>query len=213
MRRKLIHSGSPWICVLVACCLALSGCATTQEGQTQQVGGTLAGAAFGAILGGLIGGNIESVLIGAAAGGMMGWSAATLAHYESCQVRTAQEDRKMYGFTDSVSTPTITIRQASISTDRARPGQEVLVETDYSVYLPKGTQEVPVEECYVLLKDGQQVKKFSPQKKTVSTEGGHSSKAAINVPRNVGPGTYVIEHRTTAGTSYDVRTTSFVVGS
>ncbi len=213
MKPTLSRFRSSWTCALIVCCMLLCSCASTYEGQMDQVGGTLAGAAFGAIMGGLIGGNVESVLIGAAAGGMMGWSAATVAHYETNRVRSSAEDRKMYGLTTGVSTPTIKIRQGTVSPDCVKPGQEITVVTDYSLYLPAGTTtQVPVEEYYVLMKDGKELHKLPPQSKTLA-EGGYTGKAAIKVPRNIKAGTYVIEHRTSTGSSYDVTTTSFVVGS
>jgi hypothetical protein len=212
MHRFLTRHRSPWLCILLAGCFLLSGCATTSQGQVDQVGGTIAGAAFGALMGGLIGGSAESALIGAAAGGLVGWTAATVAHYEANQVRTAREDRKMYGFNKGVSSPTVKIRQATVTPERVATGNEVVIVTDYSVYLPNGSRSVPVEEHYVLTKDGKEVRKFPPQNKTYA-EGGWTGKAGIPIPRSAKPGTYVIEHRISAGSSYDVTTTTFIVGS
>jgi hypothetical protein len=212
MHSMITRRSSPWVCLLLVCCLGLSSCATMYDGQLDQIGGTIAGAAVGAILGGLIGGDAESVLIGAAAGGLMGWSTATVAHYEACQVRTSQEDRRMYGFTKSVSTPTIKIRQGTVEPNRVKAGQEVTVVTDYSIYLPNRSPNVPVQESYKLLRDGKEICTLPPQNKTLGN-GGFTGKAAIPVPRGAKPGTYIIEHRTVTGSSYDVTTTSFIVSN
>ena len=69
-----------FLALLTVSTLAVSGCATTQQGQKSSVNKTVAGAAIGAVVGGAIGavtgpsgGNKgKRVLIGAAAGALVG---------------------------------------------------------------------------------------------------------------------------------------------
>ncbi len=205
------HAGLP--CYLLLCSLLVSsGCATTQEGQAQQAGGAAMGALMGAAMGALIGGSWKSALIGAAAGAALGWTAATIAYSESTQVRSAKDDRKMYGLTAAVSSPTIKIRQATVNPGTVKPGEQIEIATEYSLYLPKGIKEAEVEEVIVLTKDGKEVYKLPAETRT-RCEGGFSGRRGVNLPKNCKPGTYVVEHRTSTGTSYDVTTSTFVVGS
>ncbi|MFD2111084.1 hypothetical protein [Thiorhodococcus fuscus] len=84
------------------------------------------------------------------------------------------------------------------------------ISTDYSVALPKGVTKTQVSESWVLKKDGKKVTKL-PVKSASRTAGGWVADAEISIPSEVPAGTYVIEHRVQAGSSYDVDESTFVV--
>lgn len=195
------------VATLALCCILVTGCATP-EGQQQAVGaGT--GAALGALAGGLIGGNTKSALIGAGVGALLGYGAVKLSQYRSSQVRSVQDDKKLYGYR-RVSNPVVKIRNATSAPSQIQPGQEITITTDYSVALPSGMDQVPVEESWILKKDGKEVQRLGPQSDTRSA-GGYLSGGAIEIPRNMPSGTYVVEHRVLSGSSYDSQESTFVV--
>jgi len=52
-----------------------------------------------------------------------------------------------------------------------------------------------------------------PPKNLRYGSGGYLSEAVISIPQDAQPGTYVIEHRVQAGSTYDVDESVFVVQS
>jgi outer membrane lipoprotein SlyB len=197
------------LCLIVVIGLVASGCATTSQGKQEQAAGALGGAALGALLGFAAGGT-DGAIIGAAAGAVAGFAAVTLAQYHSAQVRSASEDQKIYGLTKVTDTPVVKIRQAMCSPERISPGQEVQIVTDYSVCLPPSTSQVSVQEQWILKKDGQQLHVIGSQAEQRAT-GGYKAGGAVTMPAKLKPGTYVIEHKVQAGTSYDVTPSVFYV--
>ena len=102
------------------------------------------------------------------------------------------------------------IRRGSATPNTVKPGQAVNIVTDYSVVTPPNIQSVEVEESWVLKKDGKPLTTLQPQHNQ-RTAGGWMAKAQIPVPGNAEPGTYVIENKVQAGTSYDVDESVFYV--
>lgn len=177
---------------------------------SNQLIGAGSGAATGALAGGLIGGDWKGALIGAAAGAAIGWGAAKLIEYSSTQVRTPENDQEIYGVSERVASPLVKLRKGSSAPAQIRPGQQVEVKTDYSVLLPQGTKDTEVEESWVLKKDGKALTELPP-KTARRAAGGWQASAAIEVPKEAPPGTYVIEHKVKTGTSYDTDESVFVV--
>ena len=189
------------------CSSLLAGCAT-QEGN-QQVMGVGAGAALGCGLGYLIGGA-EGCAYGAAAGAVAGWGAVKVSQYNATQVRTAQQDQKLYGLTNVTST-LVKIQGANANPQTVKAGQPLNIMTDYSVQVPQGQTGASVQESLVLKKDGKVIASPAPQT-FQRLAGGYQATASLPIPANAPKGTYVLESQVKAGTSYDVRQTPFVVG-
>ncbi len=188
----------------------VAGCAT--NAQNQQIGGAATGAVIGGLITGLATGNVGYGLAGAAAGALLGWGAVSLAQYNSNQVRSAQDDQVLYGVSAPVASPTIKIRQGNATPARVQPGGRVAVTTDYSLMVPAGVPTAEVAESWTLSKDG--VTKFTaPPQRNKRAAGGYAVDAAIPIPKDAEPGTYVVETKVQTGTSYDVRQAIFVVGS
>jgi len=193
--------------MVLLCCALLTNCATDSGNQ-------LLGAGLGAALGGgiaaLAGGDTATIVGSAAGGALAGWGVAKLVSYTSLQTRSAEDDQKIYGVTENVSDTLVKIRRGSSFPETVRPGGTVDIVTDYSVIAPEGTSEVEVAESWKLKKDGKQLTALGPQR-SKRTLGGWAAKAQINIPKDAAPGTYVIEHRVEAGSSYDVDQSVFVV--
>jgi hypothetical protein len=202
MKKKLI--------ALTLCSTLIAGCAA-QEGNDQLLGAGV-GAAAGALAGQLAGGNTKSTLIGAAAGAAIGWAAVKLVQYRSNQVRPAAQDAQIYGVSEIRDNPTVVIRRGTTNPKQARAGEQITVQTDYSLQLPQGMQESKVTESVTLKKDGKELTKL-PAKTVTHKAGGILSEAIVNLPQGAEPGTYVIEHKVMVGTSYDTDESVFVVQS
>jgi hypothetical protein len=194
----------------------MAGCAS-QQGNDQLMGagaGAVGGAALGCLTGFIAGGNASScgtgAAIGAATGAVVGWGAVKLSQYQASQVRTPTDDQKMFGLTKPVDTTQVKIRKGSSSPRTVKPGESVNVATDYSLMLPPKTASTQVTETWTLEKDGKTLAEL-PQKNTDRASGGWNADATIPVPKNAELGTYVIQHKVQAGTSYDTDESTFVV--
>ncbi|MBS1212635.1 MAG: hypothetical protein H6R26_1252 [Proteobacteria bacterium] len=196
--------------------ILFSGCAT-QQGSDQLMGaggGLLGGAALGCLTGYLATGHSSGcatgAAIGAATGAVTGWAAVKISQYQAEQVRSAQDDQRMYGLTRPVDSTQVKIRKGTSDPGMVRPGETVRVATDYSLMLPPGTPTTAVAESWVLKKDGKVLADLPPQRNQRAS-GGWSADASIPIPGNAATGTYVIEHKVQAGTSYDTDDSVFVV--
>jgi hypothetical protein len=188
-------------------CIGLStGCA--DQSDNGKVLGAGLGAAVGCGVGAAAGGK-EGCAAGAVAGAAAGW--ALTAQYQANQVRSAQEDQKIYGVTEPVSGTQVKIRKGSVAPTRVKPGTTVKILTDYSLMAPGGKDAVAVEESWVLLKDGETLSTLPPQRNN-RTPGGWVADASIKIPENAKPGTYVVEHKVQSGSSYDSDESTFIVG-
>jgi len=197
------------------CPVLLSGCAT-QQGNDQLVGAG-AGAAGGAALGCLIGlaaGGGRGCAIGAAAGAVTGaaagWGVVKYQQYQASQVRTPQEDQRLYGLAKSVDTTQVKINKGTSKPGTVKPGESVKLFTDYSVQLPAKQKTAPVSESWTLKKDGKVLAELPPQNNQ-RTSGGWNADATVPIPKSASPGTYVIEHKVASGDSYDTDESTFVV--
>ena len=186
----------------------ISGCATME----QSAGLAALGCAGVGVLTGVLTGSAG---IGAGAGAGCGALAAIgIYSYHSSQTRTAQQDQYLYGYTAPVNSTEVKIRNATAYPEMVRAGDTIKSVMDYSVMAPNGTPSVNVQETMVLKHDGKVVKNLTEPPVTVTRKlGGNSSEVDFKIPATMPPGTYVIEQKVTAGTSYDVRPAVFVVGS
>lgn len=207
MKSKRLAIGA----VAIVTGLAIAGCQTT-GGTQDQVAGAGVGALVGCGIGALVTGSGRGCATGAAIGGLLGWGAVALTQYNAQQVRSSSADSRIYGLTAPVSDTQVKIRQGASSPKSVRPGDSVNISTDYSVLLPSGVSNTSVTESWVLKKDGSTVANL-PAKTSTRTAGGWQADAAIKIPDNVPAGTYVIEHKVKAGSSYDTDESTFVVQS
>lgn len=194
--------------LIILCFSLIVSCAT--EDQNKELMGAGFGAALGAGVAALTGGDTKTIVGAAAGGALAGWGVAKLINYQSTQTRSPEDDQDIYGLTENVSVTRVKIRRGSSSPEVLNAGDVVNIVTDYSVIGDKGADSVEVEESWVLKKDGQKLTSLGPQR-NLRAIGGWAAKAQINIPSDAGSGTYVIEHKVEAGTSYDVDQSIFVV--
>lgn len=193
----------------VVCISLLTGCASMTP-ESQQAMGAAFGAVAGGLATGLTTGNVGYGLAGAVGGAALAWGAVKLVQYNSEQVRSAQQDQRLYGFAPAVNAPTVKLNKGNASPEMVSPGQHVDVVSDYSLSLPASQTIVQVQETYSLKKDGN-VLFQSPIQTAQHTAGGYAITAGIPIPADAKPGTYVIESKIQAGNSYDTNQAVFVV--
>lgn len=202
---KRLSSGA----LAVVASLAVAGCETTGSVQDQAAGAGI-GAVVGCGIGALVTGTGRGCATGAAIGGFVGWGAVALTQYNAQQVRSSSADSRIYGLTTPVDDTQVKIRRGTSAPKSVRPGDSVDISTDYSVMLPAGASNARVTESWALKKDGKTVANL-PKKSASRAAGGWQADAEITIPDNVPAGTYVIEHKVKAGSSYDTDESTFVV--
>lgn len=186
----------------------IPGCATNNAGR--ELTGAGIGAAMAAGIAALAGGDTKTIIASAAGGAVAGWSIAKLTNYQSNKTRTVEKDNEVFGLTEPAATTLVKIRRGSSSPETVKPGDFVNIVTDYSIIAPESVESIDVEESWQLKKDGKELAALDPQFNKRSV-GGWATKAQILIPPEAENGTYVIEHKIQAGTSYDVDQSVFVV--
>jgi hypothetical protein len=173
----------------------VTSCAMSDETRDQVlggVGGAVAGAAIGAVA---TGGNPRAIGAGAAAGAVTGWAAVKLVQYHSQRTRSAQQEAEYLGYRGQGSM--LNIRDAAVNPQTVQAGQPVNFAMDYAVLAPQGTSAVPVEESWVLEKDGKVLTTTSPMTQQREPGGWHTQ-ASITVPQNAPAGSYIVKNRVSA---------------
>ncbi len=197
------------ILIVVFVPTTLTGCATTE--QNQQLGGAAVGAIAAGLATGLLTGNVGAGLAAAAAGAAMGWGTIRLMQHESRQVRSAEEDQRLYGFAPATNQVLIRLNKGQASPNMISAGEQTTVYSDYSLSVPPSyNNQAEVTYSWKLKKDGNVLTESQPVSQ-MKTAAGHQTIQPINVPRNAEPGTYVVETILASGSAYDVNETVFVV--
>ena len=190
------------------CTVLVAGCAA--PGGSNTVGNTTTGtAAVGALIGGLAGGW-EGAAIGALSGAAVGWAAGKVIESREVAARSQTQDQQLYGYTAPTDSVFVNINSATSTPQTVTPNSTVDVVTDYSLSLPANAPQTQVSVTGVLLKDGVQLMDFKNQPATKSA-GGYTIKLPVTIPGNAAPGTYVIRHTVSAGTTYDTAESTFIV--
>lgn len=190
------------------CTVLVAGCAA--PGGSNTVGNTTTGtAAVGALIGGLAGGW-EGAAIGALSGAAVGWAAGKVIESREVAARSQTQDQQLYGYTAPTDSVFVNINSATSTPQTVTPNSTVDVVTDYSLSLPANAPQTQVSVTGVLLKDGVQLMDFKNQPATKSA-GGYTIKLPVSIPGNAAPGTYVIRHTVSAGTTYDTAESTFIV--
>lgn len=190
------------------CTVLVTGCAA--PGGSNTVGNTTAGtAAVGALIGGLAGGW-QGAAIGALSGAAVGWAAGKVIESKEIAARSQTQDQQLYGYSAPTDSVFVNINSATSTPQTVTPNSTVDVVTDYSLSLPANAPQTQVSVTGVLLKDGVQLMDFKNQPAT-KTAGGYTIKLPVAIPANAAPGTYVIRHTVSAGTTYDTAESTFIV--
>ncbi len=186
-----------------------SGCAMSQE--NQQIGGALLGGVAAGVTTGLLTGNVGYGIAAGVAGAALGWGAVKLVQAETKQVRTAEEDQKLYGFAPASDKVLIKLNKGYASPKTITAGEETTIYSDYSLAVPPSYNgQADVTYSWKLKKDGEVLMEAEPITKS-KMAAGHQTDQPISIPKEAESGTYIVETRLSSGDAYDVNEAIFVV--
>jgi hypothetical protein len=144
----------------------------------------LSGALVGGVAGKGTGAGIGA-LAGAAVGGLVGWQ---IGEYQSRKVRDAGDGATAYRYSPQQGV-VATVEKTEATPDAVRPGDRVVLRTDYTILVPSGS--VKVKEVRTLLFNGQELGHVEHQVDRAS--GTYASEQPIALPADAVEGTYVVQ--------------------
>ena len=185
MSRKLV--------VLALCSLfivqSLAGCAGMSQEEQGAATGVAGGAALGAILGGALGGWRGAAIgagAGALVGGVVGWQ---IGAYQARKTREAPEAAKAYSYTPQQGT-LAKIEITDAAPKQLKPGDQVVLQTEYTVLAPPQQGQVTVKEVRTILFNNQVVQTL--EKVSTLESGTYQSEQPLTLPRDVKEGRYTV---------------------
>jgi hypothetical protein len=188
--------------LVVVVFLFTASCATIPEEHKGAATGAGIGAATGAVIGGLAGGTKGAViggLLGVLAGGAVG-------HYAYDKKKTQVQTNKDYGYTGSGAQ--VRIESAQASPTKVKPGDKVDLNCTYAV-LTNSNEAVNVREAREIYYGDSLW--GNPEVREDRQGGTYQSGIPIVLPGDAKKGTYKVRFIMEAGSSKDVRETSFTV--
>jgi hypothetical protein len=207
--------------VYVLCFLLMSQGITGCAGMNEQQQDTAAGAGIGAVVGGVLGGVIAKdnplagVAIGAAAGalvgGLIGWK---VGEYRMEKVKDAGQSAAAKDYRPEQGV-VAKIETTAAAPHQLKPGDQVILQTQYTVLAPPDRGEVKVKEVRTILFNNQQLGRL--EKDSTLSTGTYSTQYPLTLPQDAAEGTYTVatvvqpvnvEKATAAQAS-----TAFVVGT
>lgn len=199
-----MRATSAVLLVVLLTTLGASGCATMQENPRTTVGAG-AGAAGGALIGGLIGRNTTGVVVGGLIGALAG---GAIGQYMDRQDRTAAQARTDANYNPSQGT---VVRVETVQADPATvpPRGTVNLVTTYTVLTPNATQNVPVQETREVRHNGVLV--ANPTTQFTRGNGTFTSALPVVLPSSAGRGTYEVMTTVMAGDRSSRGMTTFTV--
>jgi hypothetical protein len=188
----------------------LGACETMTEKQRQQAMGAGVGSAIGAASCLLVGRcDTKDAVIRTAAGAAVGWVAVRITQANSEKRSDAPQEAAVLGYSPLQGT-VVKLQNAAIDPTYCGAGEEVHFSMEYTVLAPPETPTLPVEERWVILKEGKP--QITLDNGTHERDQGRwVSHASIHLPQQVPAGTYVVKNEITAGSRYDLREVVFYV--
>jgi hypothetical protein len=125
------------------------------------------------------------------------------------RIRKADQEAKPKPET-SANSVRVKLNKGTASPVTISPGQRVSIVSDYSLALPSSQSSVSVDVTYALKKDDKVLFR-TPAQTSQRSAGGFAIRTEVSISSVAKPGTYVVETKVQAGSSYDVIQTVFVV--
>jgi hypothetical protein len=169
---------------------ALAGCA----GMTEQQKGTATGAGIGAVVGGiaggLIGGDWKGAAIGAATGavvgGLVGWG---IGEYRARKVKEGQQAAMEKGWTPQQGV-VAKIDGSEAKPIQLKPGDQIVLQTQYTVLAPPEQGEVNVKEVRTIFFNNKALHRFEQTSKLSS--GTYLTEQPLTLPTDAATGKYTV---------------------
>ncbi len=207
--------------VYVLCFLLVSQGVTGCAGMTQQQQDTATGAGIGAVVGGVLGGVIArdnplvGVAIGAAAGalvgGLIGWK---VGEYRMEKVKDAGQSAAAKDYKPEQGV-VAKIETTAAAPHQLKPGDQVILQTQYTVLSPPDKGEVKVKEVRTILFNNQELGRL--EKDSTLSAGTYSTQYPLTLPPDAAEGTYtvatVVQPVAVEKATKAEATTAFVVGT
>ncbi len=168
---------------------ALASCAEmTEQQKGTAVGaglGTLVGAGVGALAGGEKGALIGA-LSGAVLGGLVGWQ---VGEYRAKKVKESQQAAADEKWTPQQGV-VAKIDSSGAAPVQVKPGDQVVLKTEYTVLAPPEQGEVTVKETRTISFNNQSVGQLGRTSKL--TAGTYVTEQPMKLPTDATPGTYTV---------------------
>ncbi len=165
--------------------LGLSGCETIQENPRTAIGAG-AGAAGGALVGGLIGRNTTGVVVGGLLGALAG---GAIGQYMDRQERTAAQARADTGYAPSQGN-VVRVDRVAVDPQAVAAGGTVNLGATYTVLTPNAMEAVVVRETREVRYNGLLV--ANPTTEFSRGNGTFTSAMPITLPAKSGKGAYEV---------------------
>jgi len=190
--------------LIMAVSLGTAGCATISEHEKTAIGAG-AGAATGALAGGLISRNTTGVVVGGLIGALAGGG---IGYYLERQDRTGPQAVVATGYSPAQGN---VVRVDGVQADpiQVRPGGTVNLGISYTVLTPHADQSYLVRETREIRHNGVLV--ANPTTEFHRSNGAFTSALPITLPPNAGRGSYEVTTTVSIGDRLSRGGTTFSV--
>jgi hypothetical protein len=189
--------------LLLTLAVGLTGCETVQQNPKTSIGAG-AGAAGGALIGGLIGRNTTGVVAGGLLGALAG---GALGYYLDRQERTRDDAARTVSYDPSQGV-VVRLEQAQVSPGTVRPGETVNLIGTYTVLTPS-PESVEVRETREVRHAGRLV--ANPTTSFTRPNGTFTSALPVTLPANAARGAYEVTLTVAVGDRLSRGMTTFSV--
>ncbi|HSB81938.1 MAG TPA: glycine zipper domain-containing protein [Candidatus Methylomirabilis sp.] len=190
-----MRSAKSLLLVVLVAGLAVAGCETLQENPKTAIG-VGAGAAGGALVGGLIGHNTTGVVVGGLAGSLVG---GAIGYYLDRQDKTAAQAAADTGYQPSQGV-VVRVDKVVVDPSVVAPGGTEYLGVTYTVLTPTPNQTVQVNETREVRHNGALV--ANPTSQFTRENGTFTSALPITLPANAARGTYEVTTSVTVTTLF-----------
>ncbi|MGO9619827.1 MAG: YMGG-like glycine zipper-containing protein [Desulfobaccales bacterium] len=196
--------------------LALAGCMTEsgyyspgESAGAGALGGAATGAALGAIIGAATGAPATGAWIGAAAGGLVGGVGGYLyAENRNSEIASSQAAAQSYNYNPSQGN-LVKIDRVSVNPSVAHPGQQVNLETNYTILTPDNNP-ASVNLVWEVRYGGQLM--GQPYQTTVNNaNGSFTDSVEYALPNGAASGSYTVTSRVNSNYGGDQRDAYFSI--
>jgi hypothetical protein len=187
---------------LIVAFFLTASCASIPEEHKGAATGAGVGGAAGAVIGGLTGGTKGAIiggLLGVLAGGAVG-------HYAYDKKKSQAETNQAYGYAGSGAQ--VRIESAQVSPQKIKPGDKVDLNCTYAL-LTNNNETVNVREAREIYYGDNLW--GNPEVREDRQGGTYQSTIPVVLPKEAHKGTYKVRFIMEAGSSKDVRESTFTV--
>lgn len=192
----------------------LASCAEMTEQQKGAAIGGGAGALAGGVLGGLVGGKkgaVVGTLTGGLVGGFVGWQ---VGEYRAQKIKGSTTAAAAHAYSPQQGV-VAKIDKTAATPQQLKPGDQIVLRTDYTVLAPPEKGQVKVKEIRTILFNNQELGRV--EKDSELATGTYETQHSMILPEDAAEGRYTVKTLVRAldveKAVADQATTTFVVGA